>query len=184
MPSGPAQEDKRARSPPAPGATAHGSPAAPPARTRLTLNHMGDVITPSLQAGRQRVGVVGYSLPGTADLIRKKLYGSVSHQPTADERQQGAKELADKLGGFSYQGQPLPDKITVSADKPAVDYFRQFPGLDAGAKYNNAGFWDLPIPVAKPITVAERDVVFYDGDGYALLRDFLIKQGVRHVLLA
>ena len=36
----------------------------------------------------------------------------------------------------------------------------------------------------KSIEVAPRDVVIYDGEGYPALRDFLKKQGVRHVLLA
>jgi nicotinamidase-related amidase len=157
--------------------------ACTPYKNGIYLKHMKDVINPFLKAGRDRAGVVGYSLPGTADPIRKKMYRSVSHQPGADERKQGAKELAEKLASFSYKGQPLPEKIMVSSDKPAVDYFRQFPGLDPSAKFNNAGFWDLPIPVAKPIEVAERDLVFYDGDGYAVLRDFLKKQGIRHVLL-
>jgi hypothetical protein len=157
--------------------------ACTPFKNGIYLKHMIDVVNPFLKTGRARVGVVAYSLPGMADPIRKKLYRSVGHQPSAAERKQGAKELADKLAGFSYKGQPLPDKIVVSADKPAVAYFRQFPGLDASAKFNNAGFWDLPIPVAKPIEVAEGDVVFYDGDGYPVLRDYLTKQGIRHVLL-
>ena len=36
----------------------------------------------------------------------------------------------------------------------------------------------------KSIDVDPRDVVIYDGEGYPALRDFLKKQGVRHVLLA
>jgi nicotinamidase-related amidase len=155
-----------------------------PFKNGLTLRHMKDVIDPFLKVGRSRVAVVAYSLPGTADPIRKKMYRSVNHEPTADERKQGAQELAAKLRGFAYRGQPVPEKIVVSTDKPMVDYFKQFAGLDATAKFNNAGFWDLPIPVAKPIDVAARDVVFYDGDGYVVLRDFLRKHGVRHVLLA
>ena len=155
-----------------------------PFKNALTLKHMKEVINPFLKAGRDRAGVIAYSLPGTADPIRKKMYRSVGYLPSAQERQQGAKELAIKLGSFKYEGQPPPAKIVVSSDRPVVDYFKQFPGLDATAKFNNAGFWDLPIPVARPIEVAERDVVFYDGDGYAVLRDFLKKQGIRHVLLA
>ena len=95
----------------------------------------------------------------------------------------GAK-LKAKLDSFSYRAQALPSAITVSAETPTVDYFRQFPGLDAGAAYDGPGFWDLPIPVMKSIDVAHDDVVIYDGDGYPALRDFLKKQGVRHVLLA
>jgi hypothetical protein len=155
-----------------------------PFKNALTLKHMKDVIDPFLKAHRDHVGLIGYSLPGTVDPIRKKLYRSVSYQPSADERKQGTKELADKLGSFKYEGQPLPQKIAISSDTPTVDYFKQFPGLDPSAKFNNAGFWELPIPVARPIDVAKRDVVFYDGDGYPVLRDFLKKQGIRHVLLA
>ena len=53
-----------------------------------------------------------------------------------------------------------------------------------GRPTTDAGFWELPIPVMKPIEVAPRDVVIYDGEGYPALRDFLKKQGIRHVLLA
>jgi hypothetical protein len=155
-----------------------------PFKNALTLRHMHDVVNPFLSAGRGCVGLVGYSLPGTADPIRKKLYRSAQHQPSSADREQGARELSDKLGRFSYQGAAVPEKLAVSSDTPAVDYFKQFPGLDPSPKYNHPGFWELPIPVAKPIEVAPRDVVFYDGDGYAVLRDFLKKQGIRHVLLA
>ena len=54
---------------------------------------------------------------------------------------------------------------------------------DAGPRYNNAGFWDLPIPVTKDIDVHPDDVVVYDRQGYAPLKAFLQKHGVRHVLL-
>jgi nicotinamidase-related amidase len=154
-----------------------------PFKNALTLKHMKDVINPFLMAGRKHVGLVAYSLPGTADPIRKKMYASVKHQPDEKERKEGEKELADKLANFTYKGQPLPEKIVISSDKPAVDYFAQVPGLDASAKFNNAGFWDLPIPVARSIEVHEHDLVFYDGDGYAVLRDHLKKLGIRHVLL-
>src|SRR5205807_424955 len=93
------------------------------------------------------------------------------------------RELAAKLQSFSYKGEPLPAKLTLSRDKPVADYFRQFPGLDAGPRYNNAGFWVLPIPVTRDIEVDAKDVVIYDGDGYPPLREFLKKNGIRHVLL-
>jgi nicotinamidase-related amidase len=155
-----------------------------PFKNKLTLEHMKDVVNPFLKAGRKQVGMVGYSLPGKADPIRKKMYRSLEHEPKKKEREQGAEELKAKLASFEYKGQPLPARIAVSSDTPAVDYFKQFPGLDPSAKFNNKGFWDLPIPVARPIQVKKRDVVFYDGDGYPNLRDFLKKQGIRHVLLA
>lgn len=153
-------------------------------KNRVVRAHMRDVVNPFLKSLRGRVKLVAYSLPGKEDPIRKKLYRSIRSQPTAAERRQGAKELAAKLGSFSYRGQPVPTRLTLSEETPLADYFRQVPGLDSGDRYDPPGYWQLPIPVAKPIQVGERDVVFYDGDGYEPLRAFLKKQGVRHVLLA
>jgi hypothetical protein len=152
-------------------------------RNQRCLDQMRQVINPLLKSLRGKVGLVGYSLPGHEDPIRKKLYRSFRGRPTAEERRQGAKELADTLGRFSYQGQPVPKQLTVSAETPAADYFRQFPGEDAGTRFNNAGYWDLPIPVARPLEVDPDDVVIYDREGYGPLKEFLQKQGIRHVLL-
>src|SRR5262249_308886 len=122
--------------------------------------------------------------PGKEDPIRKKLYRSFRYQPSERERREGARELSAALARFSYKGGPVPERISVSPELPAVDYFRQVPGIDAGPKYNNAGFWELPIPVSKALEVAARDVVIYDPEGYPALKEFLKKQGIRHVLLA
>jgi nicotinamidase-related amidase len=73
--------------------------------------------------------------------------------------------------------------LTLSTDKPVIDYFRQFPGLDATARYNHAGFWDLPIPVSKDVEYHPNDIVIYDAEGYNVLKKFLQTHGVRHVLL-
>ena len=62
--------------------------------------------------------MIGYSLPGTEDAIRKKLYRSVRSEPTAAQRRAGAKELAEKLASFKYEGQPCPSALTLSSDKP------------------------------------------------------------------
>src|SRR5207245_10294537 len=113
------------------------------------------------------------SLPGECDPIRRKLYRSFTHNPSPDERRQGAKELEATLHGFKYHGEPLPATLSVSASKPVVDYFKQFPGLDAGARFNHAGFWALPIPVTRDVTVYPDDVVVYDGEGYDKLGAFL-----------
>jgi hypothetical protein len=158
--------------------------ACTPEKNRICRAHMSKVVNPFLKSLRGKVGLIAYSLPGTEDPIRKKIYRSFRSQPSEEDRRRGEKELVAKLRSFSFKGQPLPDRITVSADKPAVDYFRQFPGLDAGAKYDPQGFWELPIPVSRPIEVGLRDVVIYDGDGYDALKEFLKKQGIKHVLLA
>ena len=154
-----------------------------PAKNHLAAQHTRKVVDPFLKSLRGKVGAVLYSLPGTCDPIRKKLYRSFTHNPTAEERKEGAAELAKKLHGFNYNAQPLPASFSLSSDKPVMDYFKQFPGLDAGPHYNGAGYWDLPIPITTDIDAQPDDVVIYDAEGYPKLRDFLRQQGIRHVLL-
>jgi nicotinamidase-related amidase len=153
-----------------------------PDKNALVLEHGRDVINPLLKSLRGKVGLVMYSLPGSEDPIRKKIYRGYSSRPTHQERRQGQRELAAALNSFDYRGQSLPAEIKISG-KPTVDYFRQFPGLDATARYNHEGFWDLPIPVMKSIEVAPDDVVIYDALGYEALQAFLVKNGIEHVLL-
>jgi len=154
-----------------------------PAKNHLAARHTRDVLDPFLKSLRGKVGAVLCSLPGGCDPIRKKLYRSFSHTPTQQERAEGARELAEKLHGFNYTAQPVPDSFSISADLPVVDYFKQFPGLDAGPHYNNPGYWDLPIPITKDIDAQPEDIVIYDSEGYPALREFLRKNGIRHVLL-
>jgi hypothetical protein len=155
-----------------------------PAKNRLAARHTREIVNPFLKSLRGKVALIMYSLPGDEDPIRKKLYRSFQSHPDPEERKLGKKELKTRLKSFSYRGKPLPEALTLSRDKPVVDYMRQFRGLDAGPRFNNAGFWDLPIPVTKDIDVDPFDVVIYDGPGYKPLKAFLEKHHVRHVLLA
>jgi hypothetical protein len=154
-----------------------------PAKNAIGGRHTREVINPFLQSLRGKVALVLYSLPGDEDPIRKKLYRSFQGRPTKEQREQGARELKEKLNGFTYQGEPLPRELTLSKDRPVVDYFKQFKGLDAGPLFNHAGFWDLPIPVTRDLDVDPDDVVVYDAQGYEPLRRFLQENRVRHILL-
>jgi hypothetical protein len=154
-----------------------------PEKNALAAKHTRAVIDPFLKRLRGKAAFVMYSLPGRADPIRTKVYRSFAKTPTPDERATGEKELRKTLAAYSYKGEPLPTRFALSADKPVIDYFKQFPGLDAGPRYNGDGFWKLPIPVSTAVTVDPNDVVIYDAEGYEPLRDFLKKNGVRHVLL-
>lgn len=154
-----------------------------PVKNALSHGHVVDVLNPFIQRMRGHVGLVMYSQPGGEDPIRKKLYRSFRGAPTKRERKQGVRELREKLEAFDYNAGPLPAALTFKTDTPVAEYFQQFPGLDAGEHYNGKGFWDLPIPVVKGIDTRPDDVMIYDAEGYAPLRDFLKAQGVRHVLL-
>jgi nicotinamidase-related amidase len=154
-----------------------------PAKNALAARHTREVIDSFLKSLRGKVGLVMFSLIGDEDPIRRKLYRSMAHRPTDDERKAGAKELDAKLKSFKYEAGPLPEKLTLSKDKPVTDYFKQFPGLDAGPKYNAPGFWDLPVPLTKDVDYHPDDVVIYDRQGYDAVRDFLKRNKVRHVVL-
>ena len=152
-------------------------------KNHLAGRHTREVINPFLKRLRGKAALVMYSLPGPEDEIRKKMYRGYTSTPTEAERAQGAKELTAKLNSFQYEGEPLPAEFPLSHETPVIDYFKHFPGLDASAKYNNAGFWHLPIPVSRDLDVFPDDVVIYDKLGYPALRDFLKQHGIRHVLL-
>ncbi|MFV2068909.1 MAG: isochorismatase family protein [Pirellulales bacterium] len=154
-----------------------------PEKNHLAGRHTREVIDPLLKRLRPHVAVVLYSLRGKEYPVHKKLYRSIRHRPTEQERAAGRRELHEVLHRFDYHGDPLPKTLNVSRELPVRDYFKQFPGLDAGARYDPTGFWDLPIPVSSDVTMDPEDVVAYDQDGYGPLRDFLKQQGVRHVLL-
>lgn len=154
-----------------------------PEKNHLAARHTREVVRPFINGLRGNVGLVMYSLPGKRDEIRHKLYRSFQHTPSPAERVAGAAELSAKLRQFDYRGAPLKAEFDVSEDRPVIDYFRHFPGLDSSARYNNEGFWELPIPVTTDVDVHPEDVVIYDGEGYPALRDFLRGQGMRHVLL-
>jgi hypothetical protein len=154
-----------------------------PTKNALAARHTREVIDPFLKSLRGSVAFVMYSLPGPADPIRKKAYRSFGHRPTAEESAQGMRELKATLASLPYKGEPLPATLTLSADTPVIDYFRQFPGLDAGPRYNGPAFWTMPIPVTRDIDADPDDVVIFDGEGYPALRDFLKEKQVRHVLL-
>src|SRR5262245_17746854 len=153
-------------------------------KNKLAARHTREVINPFLKSLRGKAAFVMFSLPGNEDPIRKKLYRSFTAKPTREQRELGARELKEKLAAFPYEGEPLPAALTLSRDKPVVDYFKQFRGLDAGPRFNHAGFWELPIPVTKDIDVDPDDVLIYDTPGYEPLKKFLQDHKVRHVLLA
>jgi hypothetical protein len=154
-----------------------------PTKNQLAARHTREVVNPFLKSLRGKVALVMYSLPGPGDPIRKKAYRSIGHKPTDAERTQGSRDLKEKLASLPYRGEPLPAELTLSPGRPVADYFRQFPGLDAGPRFNGREFWDMPIPVTRDLETDPDDFVIFDGEGYSTLRDFLKTNKVRHVLL-
>jgi len=154
-----------------------------PTKNHLAGRHTREVIDPFLKRMRDSVSLIMYSLIAPPDPIRKKLYRTFDDNPTEEERAKAKAQLAAKLSSLPYKGEPLVEKLTLSRDRPVIDYFRQFPGLSARDRYNGVGFWDVPVPVTSDVTVHPDDVLIFDQEGYEPLKKFLEKQGIRHVLL-
>jgi hypothetical protein len=154
-----------------------------PEKNKLSARHTEQVIDPLLKRLRDHVGLVVYSLPQNEQPVHAKLYRSIRKTPTAAEREEGRRELKQILANYPYRGEPVPAKLTLSRNSTVKDYFHQFPGLDAGPRYEGKGLWELPIPVIDVISVAPTDVVIYDKEGYPSLRDFLKQNKIQHVLL-
>jgi len=153
-----------------------------PEKNALAQKHAADVINPFLKTHRERVKLVLYSLTGEPDAIRSKLYRTIDGTPSIEEREQARGAMRESLQRFRYLGSDLPATIPLH-ERPAIDYFLAFPGLDASTAFDPPGFWTLPIPVMDAIEMAERDVVLFDQQGYPALRTFLQSQGIEHVLL-
>jgi len=154
-----------------------------PRQNDLIAKHAQTAINPFLKSLRGRVALIIYTLPGSEDPIRRKLYRSFTGQPTDAERNEGLKELKAEQAGLSYRDEPLPESLQLSSEKPVVDYFKQFPRLDVNDQANARAFLDLPVPVSNHIEAHPSDVVSYDRQRYAALKKFLREKGVRHVLL-
>ena len=154
-----------------------------PTKNKLAAGHTRKVVDPFLKSLRGKVAFIMYSLPGPGDPIRKKAYRTFKHRPDAEERERGMAELKAKLASLPYRGEALPEALTISNALPVADYFRTFPGLDAGPRYNGPGFWEMPIPVTRDIDSQPEDVVIFDDEGYPALREFLKANKIRHVLL-
>lgn len=152
-------------------------------KNRMAHRHMRDVVTPFLNRLRAHVALVGYSLPGVEDPIRKRLYASLQTPPEALDPIEGERRLASVLRAHAYRGAPLIADLTLDDTAPVRSYFEQVQSTDAGERYNGKGYWDLPMPLAKDIAHARTDLVFYDGEGYAKIRDAFRRRGIRHVLI-
>lgn len=153
-------------------------------KNRVALAHMREVLNPFLVRVRPRVGLVGYSLPGVEDPIRRLLYASINTPAERLNPAEGERQLAELLARHPFAGGPLPSQLELDETTPATSCLRQTRSTDAGEHYNGAGFWELPMPIAGPVQYRPSDVVFYDAEGYPGVRDFLKAKGIRHVLVA
>jgi len=154
-----------------------------PEKNEFGLKHVQDVLNPFYHRLRGHVALVGHSMPGAEDEIRKLLYPSISTKPEELDVERGEKLLAELLSEHKFEGHPLKKKLTLDANAPVKSYFEQTPSTDASDYYDGQGFWQLPMPIVECLARGPNDIVFYDGEGYPKVRDYLKSIGVRHILL-
>ena len=82
-----------------------------PAKNQIVLDHAATVINPFLKSLRDKVRLVAYSLPGTEDPIRKKIYRSFRGQPSEKEREQG-RDGAQGQVGVVFVSRPIHSHFT------------------------------------------------------------------------
>lgn len=152
-------------------------------KNQVATRHIEQVVNPFLRRLRQQVGLVAYSMPGTEDDIRRLLYASINTPPEQLDAAEGEKRLRKLLGAHSFEGTPLATEIELDPEHPAHSYMLQTPSTDAYHGHNGEGFWQLPMPVHDALERRPSDLVFYDAEGYDKVRDYLKRQGIRHVLL-
>jgi hypothetical protein len=152
-------------------------------KNEICGEHIRRVVNPFLQRLRSRVGLVGCSMPGVEDDLRKLLYASIHTPPEQLRPAEGRRRLAELLGSWDFTGRPLPTELVLDPDRPARSYMVQTPSTNAYEGYNGEGFWELPMPIHAALDFQPTDLVFYDGEGYELVRDYLKSRGIRHVLL-
>lgn len=149
----------------------------------LITQHINDLINPFLSRLRPLCGLVGYSMPGIEDDIRRLLYASVDTEPDQLDPAEGERQLAELLAAHDFTGHPLVSRLYLNPDQPVCSYFDNTPATDASDLYNGPGFWKLPMPVHAAVERAPEDRVFYDGEGYPTVRAYLKRRGIRHILL-
>jgi hypothetical protein len=152
-------------------------------KNRFALGHVKDVVNPFLRRLRPHVALIAHSLPGVEDPIRKLLYPSILTKPEQLDVERGERLLAELLKKHVFEGHLLKETLTLDEETPVRSYLEQTPSTDASDYYNGPGYWNLPMPISRALERGRNDLVFYDGEGYPKVRDYLKKMGVRHILL-
>jgi hypothetical protein len=134
-----------------------------PRKNAIYQKHLRTVLNPFLKKMRPHVAFIGYTLPGKKD----KYQGKSGIQRDLD-----------------FTGQPVLDIVNLTKGKEVFTYFENFKGRDTSSRYHPEGFWDLPIPLARSLTTAPGDEIFYDGEGEHKFISDLRERGITNVLIA
>ena len=154
-----------------------------PEKNKLIPEQIEEVVNPFLHRLRKHILLVGHTLPGREERIRKLLYPSISTKQSDLDVERGEKLLVEALRKHRFEGPPLKTKLTLDADTPLTSYFLKTTSYHSSDTYNSPGFKELPVPLAKDIARGQNDIIFYDDEGYTKVRNYLKSCGIRHILL-
>ena len=152
-------------------------------KNRIAHRHLREVVSPFLRRLRPHLGVIGYSLPGVEDWLRRMMYPSICSPPGRQDAARGEQLLAEMRRSLECRGEPLPPELELDPAAPVSGYFEQTPSTDAGVARNGPHFWNLPMPASAALERGPNDLAFYDAEGYPKVRDHLQSAGIRHVLV-
>lgn len=149
----------------------------------IAQEHVKRVLNPFFRYLRGHVALIAHSLPGVEDPIRKLIYPSISTKPEELDPEKGERLLSELLSSHKFEANPLIKEFEIDVDNPVNSYFKMTPSTDSSDFYNGEGFWQLPMPIMHCLERGPEDIVFYDGEGYPKVRDYLKSMGIRHILL-
>jgi hypothetical protein len=151
-------------------------------KNKIYIKHTKDVVSPFIEKLRGRIGLVAYSLPESRDELRAKYYDSKKdrNDPTVIA---AGKKLKEILSLFNYNAQTTPDTLVLRKNYLTYDYFNEFKGNNSEDFYNNKGYWSLPILLVNSLNFTKGDIIFYDGEGYEVIKNTLESLGIKNILL-
>jgi hypothetical protein len=137
------------------------------------------VTNPFLNQYRGKVSKICIDLQGREDGLRNKTYPSISNKGKIINKT--SKILLRNITKNKFKGNSIEKKLLLNKNFILTDYFKKFPSLNAGSRYNG-GFEKISFPVNQNLEVCEDDIVFYDGDGWNKSLKYLKMIGVKHIL--
>lgn len=152
-------------------------------KNALYSRQIAEIVNPFIRRLSVQVALVGHTLPGLEDPVRKLLYPSISTGRDSLDPPAGKRKLEEIFTARTLRGPAQEESLELDGNAPLTSYFQKTPSSHASVRGNGPGFEEIPVPLANNIFRCPSDIVFYDGEGYEKIRDYLRKKGIRHILV-
>ena len=154
-----------------------------PKKNALFPRQVRQVINPFLDRMGSHTVLIGHTLPGKEDPVRRLLYPSLSNGGKTPDEEKGRRMLRSVLTSHTFTGPKPEEIISLDNDIPLTSYLLEMPSSHANTSYSGSGYNELPVPLVKGLVRTANEIVFYEGDGYDTIRDYLKSRGIRHILV-